>query len=78
MPADRVKAGREHRVPLSPRAVAILRQLEKLRLAISGVARFRAVAGTDGHLGQVCTWRPRDQTGRSQAAAAFSRTKPRL
>jgi integrase len=26
-----MKAGREHRVPLSPRAVAILRQLEKLK-----------------------------------------------
>ena len=31
VPADRMKAGREHRVPLSPRAVAILRQLEKLK-----------------------------------------------
>jgi integrase len=30
-PANRMKAGREHRVPLSPRAVAILRQLEKLK-----------------------------------------------
>ena len=29
VPADRMKAGREHRVPLSPRAVAILRRLEK-------------------------------------------------
>ncbi len=29
VPANRMKAGREHRVPLSPRAVAILRQLEK-------------------------------------------------
>jgi integrase len=31
VPADRMKAGREHRVPLSARAVAILRQLEKLK-----------------------------------------------
>ena len=31
VPADRMKAGREHRVPLSARAIAILRQLEKLK-----------------------------------------------
>jgi integrase len=31
VPADRMKAGREHRVPLSPRAVAILRRLAKLK-----------------------------------------------
>src|SRR3984957_4993120 len=31
VPAHRMKAGREHRVPLSPRAVAILRQLEELK-----------------------------------------------
>jgi integrase len=31
VPANRMKAGREHRVPLSPRAVAVLRQLEKLK-----------------------------------------------
>jgi integrase len=31
VPADRMKAGRAHRVPLSPRAIAILRQLEKLK-----------------------------------------------
>ena len=31
VPAARMKAGREHRVPLSPRAVAILRKLEKLK-----------------------------------------------
>jgi integrase len=31
LPADRMKAGREHRVPLSPRAVAILRKPEKLK-----------------------------------------------
>jgi integrase len=29
--ANRMKAGREHRVPLSPRAVAILRRLEKVK-----------------------------------------------
>ena len=31
VPAERMKAGREHRVPLSPRAVAILRKLEKVK-----------------------------------------------
>jgi integrase len=31
VPAQRMKPGREHRVPLSPRAVAILRQLDKLK-----------------------------------------------
>ncbi|WP_312022764.1 tyrosine-type recombinase/integrase [Bradyrhizobium sp. 2S1] len=31
VPADRMKAGREHRVPLSSRAIAILRQIEKLK-----------------------------------------------
>jgi integrase len=31
VPANRMKAGREHRVPLSPRAVAIVRQLEELK-----------------------------------------------
>jgi integrase len=31
VPANRMKAAREHRVPLSPRAIAILRQLEKLK-----------------------------------------------
>jgi integrase len=31
VPANRMKAGREHRVPLSPRALVILRQLEKLK-----------------------------------------------
>jgi integrase len=30
VPAERMKAGREHRVPLSSRATAILRQLEKV------------------------------------------------
>jgi integrase len=30
-PANRMKAGREHRVPLSPRADAILRQLQKVK-----------------------------------------------
>jgi integrase len=33
VPADRMKAGREHRVPLSPRALAILRQLAKVRVS---------------------------------------------
>jgi integrase len=31
VPAARMKAGREHRVPLSPRATGILRQLEKMK-----------------------------------------------
>src|SRR5450432_571970 len=31
VPANRMKAGREHRVPLSPRAVAILRRLERVK-----------------------------------------------
>jgi integrase len=31
VPANRMKAGREHRVPLSSRAVTILRKLEKLK-----------------------------------------------
>lgn len=31
VPADRMKAGREHRVPLSSRALAILQQLERLK-----------------------------------------------
>lgn len=31
VPASRMKAGREHRVPLSTRAISILRELEKLR-----------------------------------------------
>jgi integrase len=31
IPADRMKAGREHRAPLSPRAIAVLHQLEKLK-----------------------------------------------
>jgi integrase len=29
VPAERMKAGKEHRVPLSPRAVAIIREIEK-------------------------------------------------
>lgn len=31
IPAERIKAGREHRVPLSPRAVEILKELKKVR-----------------------------------------------
>ena len=31
VPANRMKAGREHRIPLSPRALAILRTLEKMK-----------------------------------------------
>ena len=39
-----MKAGREHRAPLSPRAVAVLRQLEKLKagdFVFAGQARNR-------------------------------------
>ena len=32
VPAGRMKAAREHRVPLSPRAVVILRKLDKLKM----------------------------------------------
>jgi integrase len=32
IPAERMKAGREHRVPLSKRAVAVLREAEKMRM----------------------------------------------
>ena len=32
IPADRMKAGREHRVPLSPRGIAILNEMAELRL----------------------------------------------
>jgi integrase len=46
-PADRMKAGREHRVPLSARAVAILRQLEKLKtgnFVFAGQARNKPLS----------------------------------
>jgi len=46
-PADRMKAGREHRVPLSPRAIVILRRLEKLRageFVFPGQARNRPLS----------------------------------
>jgi integrase len=33
VPANRMKAGREHRVPLSPRAIAILRSIEKAKVS---------------------------------------------
>jgi integrase len=33
IPAERIKAGREHRVPLSPAAVALLRQLARARIS---------------------------------------------
>jgi integrase len=49
VPADRMKAGREHRVPVSPRAVAILRQLEKLKtgdFVFSGHARNKPLSNT--------------------------------
>jgi integrase len=32
VPADRIKAGKEHRVPLSPAAVALLRELDKHKI----------------------------------------------
>jgi integrase len=47
VPADRMKAGREHRVPLSPRAVAILRKLEKLKtgeFVFAGQARNKPLS----------------------------------
>jgi integrase len=49
VPADRMKAGREHRVPLSPRAVAILRRLEKLKagqFVFAGQARNKPLSNT--------------------------------
>ncbi|MFP6730590.1 MAG: integrase arm-type DNA-binding domain-containing protein, partial [Alphaproteobacteria bacterium] len=33
IPGDRMKAGEEHRVPLSPSAVAVLRKMEKVRIS---------------------------------------------
>jgi integrase len=47
VPADRMKAGRDHRVPLSPPAVAVLRQLEKLRagdFVFAGQARNKPLS----------------------------------
>jgi integrase len=47
VPADRMKAGREHRVPLCPRAVAILRQLEKVKagnFVFAGQARHKPLS----------------------------------
>jgi integrase len=47
VPADRMKAGREHRVPLSPRAITILRQLEKLKtgeFVFAGQARNKSLS----------------------------------
>jgi integrase len=47
VPAKRMKAGREHRVPLSTRAVAVLRQLEKLKTAdfvFAGQARNKPLS----------------------------------
>jgi integrase len=47
VPARRMKAGREHRVPLSPRAVVILRRLEKLKtgeFVFSGQARNKPLS----------------------------------
>jgi integrase len=47
VPAERMKAGREHRVPLSSRATAILRQLEKLKtgnFVFAGQARNKPLS----------------------------------
>jgi integrase len=47
VPANRMKAGREHRVPLSARAIAILRQLEKLKagdFVFAGQARNKPLS----------------------------------
>jgi integrase len=48
VPAARMKAAREHRVPLSPRAVGILRKLEKLKTGESvfpGQAHNKPLSG---------------------------------
>jgi integrase len=47
VPADRMKAGREHRVRLSARAVVVLRQLEKLKTSdfiFAGQARNKPLS----------------------------------
>jgi integrase len=47
VPANRMKAGREHRVPLSARAVSILKQLEKIKtgeFVFPGQARNRPLS----------------------------------
>ena len=47
VPADRMKAGREHRVPLSSRAVTILRKLEKVKtgeFVFAGQARNKPLS----------------------------------
>jgi integrase len=47
VPAERMKAGREHRVPLSPRALTILRQLEELQagdFVFPGQARGKSLS----------------------------------
>jgi integrase len=47
VPANRMKAGREHRVPLSPRPVAILRQLETMKTSefvFPGQARHKPLS----------------------------------
>jgi integrase len=45
VPAGRMKAGRQHRVPLAARAVAILRRLEKIRAGDPGQARNKPLSG---------------------------------
>ena len=48
VPAARMKAAREHRVPLSPRAVVILRKLERLKtgeFVFPGQARNKPLSG---------------------------------
>ena len=47
VPAERMKAGREHRVPLSPRTIAILSRLEKLKIdefVFAGQARDKPLS----------------------------------
>ena len=46
VPANRMKAGRTHRVPLSGRAIAILKKLEKAR---TGEYVFPGTESGDGH-----------------------------
>ena len=51
VPAERMKAGREHRVPLSDAALAILEQMAAIR------ARRLRVPGRQARAGRSATWR---------------------
>lgn len=52
VPAARMKAGKEHRVPLSPRAVAILENMEALRKVVEGQDKGEAPVFPGGKVGQ--------------------------